>query len=114
MKYTKEGLLQIAVSDFAKLHKLPFLHIANERSCSPIYGQMLKRMGVKAGVSDCFFPRGNDSSKGLWLELKIKPNKPTDSQLKFIQDMIAEGYSADIAYTIDEAIAIIKSFYSIN
>ncbi len=31
-----------------------FHHFANERKCSPMQGNLLKRMGVKKGVSDFF------------------------------------------------------------
>jgi len=113
MRIKPEEGLQIAVADFARLNKLPFKHFANERKCSFIYGQLLKRMGVSAGVSDCFFPRGNDTFKGLWIELKIKPNKPTTNQLKFLEEMIEEGYAGHVAYSLDEAMAIIKAFYSL-
>jgi hypothetical protein len=113
MKIKPEEGLQIAVADFARIHKIPFCHIANERKCSYIYGQLLKRMGVKPGFSDCFFPRGNNIFKGLFIELKIKPNKPTPNQLLFLEEMIQEGYAGHIAYSIDEAMTIIKAFYSL-
>ena len=114
MRIKPEEGFQIAVADFARLHKLPFWHSANERKCSFVYGQLLKRMGVKAGVSDCFFPRGNDTFKGLFIELKIKPNKPTQSQISFLEEMIQEGYAGHVAYSIDEAMSIIKTFYSLQ
>ena len=76
-------------------------------------GAILKRMGVKPGVSDIFFPRSNHQFKGLWLELKVGKNKATEAQVKFIDEMIAEGYSGLVAYGFDEAILMIKSFYQI-
>jgi hypothetical protein len=92
---------------------LKFFHFANERQCSAQYGSLLKRMGVTAGVSDIFLPKGNDTFKGLWIELKVGKNKATPAQLDFINDMIAEGYSACVAYGAEEAILMIRQFYGL-
>jgi hypothetical protein len=91
---------------------LPFWHTANERQTSAQHGLKLKKMGVLSGVSDLIFPRGNSTFKGLVLELKVKPNKPTKSQIQFQEMMIEEGYACFICYSYDEAIQVIKAFYS--
>lgn len=109
-----EQSAQIIVCDFARAYKLPFFHIANERRCSFIYGKLLKKMGVVKGFSDIFMPRGNNNFKGLFIELKAGKNKPTPSQIDFINKIILEGYAGHIAYGADEAISIIKSFYGLN
>jgi len=109
-----EQLLQIAVCRFARLHKIPFLHVANERKASPYFGSLLKDMGVRPGVADCLFPRGNAEFKGLWLELKVAKRKPTPLQTQFLNEMKAEGYQALWCQGIDAAMEIIKDFYSIS
>jgi hypothetical protein len=115
LKLGDECLEQIKVYEFVKqCTDLPFLHIANERSCSIQQGMILKRMGVRAGVSDIFIPRANKTLHGLWIELKFGKNKLSSSQLKFINEMIAEGYGAFVAYGAEEAILVIKSFYNIE
>lgn len=114
MELKPEEALQIAVCQYAEAKRLPFFHFANERKSSWVYGKLLKLMGVKSGVSDCFFPRGNSNFKGLWIELKIKPNKPTVNQVDFINLIIEEGYCAHVAYGIDEAISIINGFYGLR
>lgn len=111
MALGQEDQLQIAVCEYAELRNLPFFHVANERRCSMQYGRLLKRKGVKPGFSDCFMPRGNHTFKGLFIELKIKPNKPTPNQLIFIENMISEGYAAHVCYSLVEAIIIIDTFY---
>ena len=50
MPIMPEQLIQIAVCDFARINKIPFIHIANERKTSAQQGSLLKRMGVLAGV----------------------------------------------------------------
>ena len=113
MNIRPEESAQITLCDYAKLHKLPFFHIANERKCSFIYGQLLKKMGVVKGFSDIFMPRGNQNFKGLFIELKAGKNKPTPSQIDFLNKIILEGYAGHVAYGADEGIAIIKSFYDL-
>lgn len=93
---------------------IPFYHFANERRCSPQQGAFLKKMGVKAGVSDLFFPRSNKSSKGLWIELKSAKGRASPAQINFMKDMRIENYECEVAYSSDEAIYFIKLFYDIN
>lgn len=115
MKISGECLEQIKVHEFVKqCTDLPFLHIANERSCSIQQGMILKRMGVRSGVSDIFIPRANKTLHGLWIELKFGKNKASPAQLTFINEMISEGYGAFVATGAEEAILIIKSFYSLK
>ena len=92
---------------------LPVLHIANERRTSPQQGAILKRMGVKSGVSDLFFPRAKHPFSGLWIELKTEKGKPTPNQLKFIEDMLKEGFYGKVTYGAEETIAFIKEFYNL-
>lgn len=105
---------QFAVKQFADLHQLPMLHIANEGRRSPMEGARLKKMGMHPGASDCFFLRSNENYKGLWLELKIKPNKPTPNQLIFLSLVIAEGYQGLVSYDLDHAFCVIREFYGIK
>jgi hypothetical protein len=114
LKLKPETIAQIQVREWVIQNTdLPFIHVANERLASPAMGSILKRMGVRSGVSDIFIPRANKTQHGLFIELKVGVNKPTPSQLQFINEMIAEGYGAFVAYGSEEAILIIKQFYQI-
>lgn len=116
MNIGKEAIEQIKVCEWLKqLHpEIPFLHIANERTCNVVYGRILKRMGVRKGVSDLFMPRGNTTCSGLWLELKSAKGKLSLPQIEFIDEMIVLGYAAHVAFSAEEAILMIKDFYSIE
>ena len=105
-----EAKLQIAVADYCMWRSIPMLHIANERKCSIGYGMQLKRMGVRAGVSDCFFLRPTHYPCA-WLELKIGNNKPTALQMEFIQEMRSYGHFADWVNSFDKAVAIIDNLH---
>ena len=109
-----ESALQKAVKTFAAIHKLPMHHSPNEAKRSLVLGKKLKDEGMMPGFSDCFFIRGNDEFKGIFLELKIKPNKLTQSQTDFLELVKQEGYMGSVCYTLDEAIALISAFYSLK
>lgn len=62
--------------------------------------------GLPRGFSDLLIltPHG-----ACFVETKIHPRKPTQAQLDFIQAVRKLGYRAGVAYTLDEAIAIIEN-----
>lgn len=64
---------------------------------------MLKAEGVKAGVWDIFLPVPVGEYHGMWLELKVKPNKLTTEQGEFYQAMQPYGFDWFVAYTWREA-----------
>lgn len=111
----EEDSIMTVIFDWIRLHKLDgfIWHVANERKCSLRQGALLKRMGVKAGVSDIFVAKASRSFHGMFLEVKTKKGKATPSQKKFIEDMRMEGYEAVIAYGADEAIGWIQAYLNI-
>ena len=66
--------------------------IMNERRVTPMHGRILRRMGLRSGVSDVFIgvPRGE--WHGMFLELKAGINVPTLNQEDFMKDMGSQGY----------------------
>lgn len=60
------------------------------------------RIGIK-GMSDLLYI-GNGYI--AWIELKEKPNKPTEDQVRFIEEMKKLGHRAGVAYTVEEALEI--------
>ncbi len=61
----------------------------------------LKRMGVRAGVSDYLLPvvigKCTRNQIGLWLELKAGAGKPTPSQMEWHRLMREQGYATVVA-----------------
>ncbi len=114
MGATAEDIIQVQVIEFVKqCTDLPVIHIANQRQTSPQHGALLKRMGVRKGCADLFFPRSNHSHKGMWMELKTLTGKPSIEQITFLDDMAREGYFTCINYGAEEAIGTIKIFYDL-
>lgn len=98
----------------SKSHIHPFVfHIGNERKTSVQQGKLLKRMGIKAGVSDLFIgiPRGE--WHGMFLELKAGKNKPTKAQELFMQDFASQGYYCVWCQGFEEAKKLILEYVEI-
>ena len=85
-------------------------HIPNERRCSVQQGFLLKRMGVRAGVSDIFLPLKTVHYSGLWIELKTKTGIRRQNQIDWINKMRKQGFMAEFAVGWVEAKAITERF----
>lgn len=113
-----EDDLQMSFTKLLDLTDLTWFHIENERKCTPWQGAKRKRKGVKAGVLDnfildtvCF---DNETYKGLWIELKIWPNKLSPAQVVWSQKIRKCGYLVYLCYTIDEVINILRECYNVR
>lgn len=92
----------------------PFaMHIANERETSAIEGSLLKRMGVKRGVSDVFIAIPKGEYHGFWLELKAGKGKPTDFQKKFMATMTTQGYMSVCVTGYESARLVIEQYMAL-
>lgn len=87
-----------------------FHHFANERRCSVQEGRMLKRMGVKKGVSDFFLALPKNGKAGLWIELKIGQNKPSKEQKEFLERKSQRGYECALVWGTEAAREVIKAY----
>lgn len=112
MAIKAEQIEQIKVFDWIRFHGLDkySFHVPNERRSTPQHGAILKRMGVTSGVCDLFILKPSGRFNGLAIELKVKPNKPTPAQMKFIETLNANGYLAVVRYGADEAIKTIEDY----
>lgn len=70
----------------------------------------LKEEGVVAGTPDLFVMRASNGFHGLYIEMKSKKGKLSDSQKIFIEKALAEGYQAKVCYGFDEAKAVIIEY----
>lgn len=82
-------------------------HIANEGKRSRINGHM---SCLKKGVPDIFISHSNNKHNGLYIEMKIKPNKPSIDQLSMIKKLRDKNYCVEICYTLDEAMQCFKNY----
>ena len=70
----------------------------------------LKAEGLKPGVPDLFLPVARNGKHGLFIELKVKPNKPSEAQLCWLADLDQLGYDAVVCYSADDAISEIENY----
>lgn len=66
--------------------------VPNGGDRNPIVGAKMKAEGVKPGVPDVCWPIARHGYHGLYVELKCKPNKPSDKQLAWLRALQAQGY----------------------
>jgi len=116
---TTEHNEQVAVFDWARAneYRLPALRllhaIPNGGHRSKATAGRLKAEGVKAGVPDIFLPYPMFEPilrHGLWIEMKVKPNRPTVEQSAWLCALAELGYSTRVCYSADEAIDAIRSY----
>lgn len=91
----EEDCEQIKLFDWIKSRPdlEPFcFHVANERTCSPQHGIILRRKGVKKGVFDNFIMIPREKWHGMILELKSRKGKLSKEQEGFMFDMASQGY----------------------
>ena len=72
--------------------------------------QDLIKMGAASGIPDMFFCLVLGRYGGLWIELKVQPNKPSKEQLDFMQDVEMAGYKAEVCYSCLEALKAIEEY----
>lgn len=94
------------------LDKYPLLkflhHIPNGGYRDKITAGKLKAAGVKEGVPDICLPvriyvPNRVVASGLYIELKVKKNKPSDAQKEWGQFLISQGYYFYVAYGWEDA-----------
>lgn len=91
-----------------------FHHFANERRCSVQQGRILKRMGVKKGVSDFFLALPCGGYHGLWIELKVRKGKLSKEQINFLDRKTMRGYMAVAVWGYAAALAAIEAYLRIS
>lgn len=83
-------------------------HIPNGGARDKREGAKFKAMGVKRGIPDYILPLPVQTSfgeawAGLWLEIKVGKNYPTDDQVAWHQYLNGVGYKCYVCYGWEEA-----------
>lgn len=71
----------------------------------------LKKEGLRPGVLDCNIDWPSNGFNGLRIEMKIKPNKPTDNQKVWIKRYNNAGYRTEVCYSFDEAVKVTEDYF---
>ena len=75
----------------------------------------LKAEGAKSGVPDLILAvvhRGYYG--GLWIEMKVKPNKPSPNQKAYLKALCEEDYAVAVCYSFDEFEKTINDYLEYN
>jgi hypothetical protein len=107
-----ERELHIAVADHIRWAIRPdviWFHPANGELRSDSTGALLKRMGVRPGVSDLLFAAPPQARLHA-LELKRRGKRPTPEQTAFLDAVRAIGGVSAWADSYDKAIELLKAW----
>ena len=85
-------------------------HVPNERKASIRRRVSMARAGVKKGVPDITIPVPNKHHAGLYIEMKVKPNKPSPEQLELIAALKKAGNYALVCYSAEEALGVLGRY----
>jgi len=71
--------------------------------------------GLSRGVPDLlFFERNRYGRVGLAIEMKRRPNKPTDEQREWLSGLEARDWTAAVCYSAEEAWTVLCDYFDIN
>jgi hypothetical protein len=77
---------------------------------------MMVGQGLAKGVPDLLFfePCVTGDCVGLAIEMKRKPNKPTDEQLRWLLELEEKGWETYVAYSAEEAWHYIDDYFGFD
>lgn len=103
-KSTKESQLVSAImhSECYRLANLTRINTGTGRTPD---GRVF-RTGTPKGYPDISGNRRSDG-KAVYIEVKVKPNKPTPEQAEYIRQRREEGCLAGVCYSVEDALAVI-------
>lgn len=87
--------------DYPELQYL--FHVPNGGSRHAKEAANLKAAGVVAGIPDLILPVKRGEYGGLYIEMKVEPNKPTKSQINALEALEGFGNKVAVCYGQEEA-----------
>lgn len=99
---------EFSASQYPELELL--YHIQNEGKRSAVTGARLKAQGLKSGVPDVCLPTAHGGYIGLYIEMKVKPNKPTENQKRWLRALREAGHMVAVCYGFEEARNLIVEY----
>jgi len=112
MKYNKykgkERDFQIAVATYLDFLGVLWAHVPNGGTRNKAEAASLKRQGVKSGFPDICILEPNKDYHGLFIELKVGYNKPSDNQKYWLDRLGVRSYKTAVCYSFLEVKDIIS------
>lgn len=114
MKFEKypysEERFQIALARYLDVLNVAWYHVPNEIKAKKQYYKKRKKLGVKKGIPDICIIEPNKYYKGLYIELKVGYNQPSEEQMQWIDKLKNRGYLSFVSYSLDECIYVIEEY----
>ena len=102
--YEQVALFKLAALHAKRYPELALLYaIPNAARRSPRQGAWMKAEGLKAGVPDVHLPIASCGYNGLWIELKVGKNRPTEAQKQWHDALRAMGHKVCVCYSAQAA-----------
>ena len=70
----------------------------------------MKQAGLRAGVPDVCLPTAHGGYIGLYIEMKVKPNKPTEKQKAWLRALREAGHCTAVCYSWEDAKKLIEDY----
>lgn len=93
-----------------KAHKGRLYAVPNAGNRKIQYAMKMKAEGLRPGVPDLCLPCPSGKYHGLYIELKTKKGRPSESQLDWIDYLRVQGYMAEVCYGWEAAKDIIEEY----
>lgn len=85
-------------------------HIPNGGKRNAVEAAHLKQQGVKAGVPDLCLPVAKGKYHGLYIEMKVGDNKPTEKQTWWLKELEKQGYATMVCYGYKQAAEVLVRY----
>ena len=85
-------------------------HVPNEGKRSRATGARMKQAGLRSGVPDVCLPTAHGGYIGLYIEMKVKPNKPTENQKAWLRALREAGHCVAVCYDWKAARNLIEEY----
>lgn len=119
--YQSEHQMQKDFCKFLDLINITYFAIPNAQSLSHLDRKAairamikLKNEGLKPGVPDIFICEPTKNYSGLFIEMKKKPNKPSQLQNQWLEKLNMKNYKTEICYSTNQAITAIKNYMNLT
>lgn len=109
----EEDKLQRSVVEYLKWEypEAIFTHVPNEGRRTPFERFKFKHLGSKAGVPDLMIFNTNCDFNGLAIELKVGRNKPTESQIQWLEWLKQCGWETYVLYNFDDVKSVLDLYF---
>jgi len=110
-----EHAMQVSVVEYARRFNrggAMVVAIPNAGKRSPAVARAMQAEGLTPGVADLCFIMGNGITG--WLELKTQRGRLSPTQLEFQAACQHLGHLYEVAYTFDDAIAVLKHWGAVS